>query len=222
MPYDYSEDRLIQKSAADLLENELGWKSVYAFDDEVLGANGTLGRLSYKEVLLVRELRAALLRLNPWMNEKQLDEALIRMTEHLSTQTLMQINEEKYGYIRDGIPVTRQKLNGETEEVRAKVIDFDVVDNNSFIAVRELKVHGPVYRRRADLIGFVNGLPLLFIELKRNDVDVKNAYQKNYKDYLDTITSLFYYNAFVMLSNGKNRKSVPLALNGSSSMNGND
>ena len=208
MPYDYSEDRLIQKSAADLLENELGWTSVFAFDDEVLGANGTLGRTSYKEVLLVREFRAALLRLNAWMTEKQLDEAVARMTEHLSTQTLMQINEEKYGYIRDGIPVTRQKLNGETEEVRAKVIEFeaDKVDENSFIAVRELKVHGPVYRRRADLIGFVNGLPLLFIELKRNDVDVKNAYQKNYKDYLDTITSLFYYNAFVMLSNGEKSK----------------
>ena len=203
MPYEYSEDRLIQKSAADLLENELGWKSVYAFEDEVLGANGTLGRTSYREVLLVRELRAALLRLNAWMTEKQLDEALVKMTLHLSTQTLMQINEEKYGFIRDGIPVTRQKPNGEAEEVRARVIDFEDVDNNSFVAVRELKIHGPVYRRRADLIGFVNGLPLLFVELKRNDVDVKNAYDKNYKDYLDTITSLFYYNAFVMLSNGE-------------------
>ena len=202
MARDYSEDQLIQKSTAELLEKELGWTSVYAFDKEVLGVNGTLGRTSYHEVLLTRHLGHALKRLNPWLTEKQLQECMERMTEHMSSQTLMQINEQKYQLIRDGIPVTRIKTNGETEEVRAKVIDFASPDKNEFLCVRELQVHGALYRRRADIVGFVNGIPLLFMELKNHDVEVVDAFNKNYRDYLDTIPQLFYHNAFIMFSNG--------------------
>ena len=198
----YSEDQLIQRSTAELLEKELGWKSVYAFDQETLGANGTLGRTGYHEVLLTRHLGQALKRLNPWLTEKQLQECMERMTEHMSSQTLMQINEQKYQLIRDGIPVTRVKPNGETEEVRAKVIDYVSPDKNEFLCVRELQVHGALYRRRADIVGFVNGIPLLFMELKNHDVEVVDAFNKNYRDYLDTIPQLFYHNAFIMFSNG--------------------
>lgn len=202
MSKDYSEDQLIQKSTADFLEKKLGWKSVYAFDQETLGGNGTLGRNSYHEVLLTRNFSKALKTLNPWLNEKQLQECVERMTEHMSSQTLMQINEQKYQLIRDGIPVTRIKPNGETEEVRAKVIDFASPDKNEFLCVRELQVHGALYRRRADIVGFVNGIPLLFMELKNHDVEVVDAFNKNYRDYLDTIPQLFYHNAFIMFSNG--------------------
>jgi len=202
MAKDYSEDQLIQKSTAELLEKELGWKSVYAFDNEVLGEQGTLGRKNQSEVVLTRHLGQALKRLNPWLTEKQLQECIERMTEHMSSQTLMQINEQKYQLIRDGIPVTRVKQNGETEEVRAKVIDFASPDKNEFLCVRELQVHGALYRRRADIVGFVNGIPLLFMELKNHDVEVVDAFNKNYRDYLDTIPQLFYHNVFIMFSNG--------------------
>ena len=84
MAKDYSEDLLIQKSTADLLEKELGWKSVYAYDSEVLGEQGTLGRKSQHEVVLIRHLRLAHKRLNTWMNEKQLTEAIERMTGYMS------------------------------------------------------------------------------------------------------------------------------------------
>ena len=202
MSKDYSEDQLIQKSTADFMEKELGWKSVYAFDQETLGENGTLGRSSYHEVLLVRHFSKAMKTLNPWLTDKQLQECVERMTEHMSSQTLMQINEQKYQLIRDGIPVTRTKPNGETEEVKAKVIDFASPEKNEFLCVRELQVHGALYRRRADIVGFVNGIPLLFIELKNHDVEVEDAFNKNYRDYLDTIPQLFYHNAFIMFSNG--------------------
>ena len=86
------------------------------------------------------------------------------------------------------------------------MIDFNDPGNNHFLAVKELKIHGDTYRRRTDIVGFVNGLPLLFVELKRNDVDVENAYIENYTDYLDTIPFLFHYNAFLMLSNGMEAK----------------
>ena len=202
MSKDYSEDQLIQKSAADLLENELGWNSVMAWDAEVLGEAGTLGRKSYHEVLLIRHFFKALKALNPWMTDKQLGEAVERMTERMSSQSLMQINEQKYQYIKDGIPVTRTKPNGETEEVKAKVIDFASPEKNEFLCVRELWVYGSLYRRRADIVGFVNGIPLLFMELKNHDVEVVDAFNKNYRDYLDTIPQLFHHNAFIMFSNG--------------------
>lgn len=202
MSNDYSEDRLIQEGTADYLEKKLGWTTVYAFNEEVLGQTGTLGRDSYHEVFLRRRFRAALRRLNPWINEKQLAEACDAMTSHLTTQSLMQINEQKYRFIRDGVPVTRIKPDGGTEEVRAKVIDFNNPDNNEFLAVRELWVYGQLYHRRADLVGFVNGLPLVFMELKNHYVDVEDAFNNNYSDYLDTIPQLFWYNAFLIFSNG--------------------
>ncbi|MCR5068336.1 MAG: type I restriction endonuclease subunit R [Prevotella sp.] len=202
MAKDYSEDQLIQKSAAEFMEKELGWTSVYAFDKEVLGAGGTLGRSSYHEVMLTERFRKALKTLNPWLTDKQLQECVERMTEHMSSQTLMQINEQNYQYIRNGVPVTRVKPNGETEEVRAKVIDFDAPQKNDFLCVREMWIYGALYHRRADIVGFVNGLPLLFVELKNHDVKVEDAFNKNYRDYLDTIPQLFYHNAFIMFSNG--------------------
>ncbi|MCQ2259231.1 MAG: HsdR family type I site-specific deoxyribonuclease, partial [Bacteroidaceae bacterium] len=202
MAKDFSEDLLIQKSTAELLEKELGWKSVYAFDNEVMGETGTLGRKTQSEVILTRHLRMALKRLNPWMTDKQLTEAIERMISYMSSQTLMQINEEKYQYLRDGVPVTRLKPNGETEQVKARVMDFANVDNNEFIAVRELWIKGPIHKRRADVVCFVNGLPLIFIELKNHDQDIQNAYTDNYRDYLDTIPHLFHHNAMIMLSNG--------------------
>ena len=206
MSYEYSENILIRDSAGDLLHDELGWDVAYAYNTEVLGADGSFGRRSYQEILLTRDFRAALQRLNPWITPAQLDEAQRTMESRLSTASLLQINEEKYNLIRDGIPVTVKRPGGKTEEKRAVVIDFRHPENNRFLAIKELKIHGDLYRRRTDIVGFVNGIPLLFVELKKTTVDVQNAYTDNYTDYLDTIPQLFYYNAFLILSNGVEAK----------------
>lgn len=206
MSYDYSENILVQESAGNLLKNELGWDVQFAYNKEVLGKNGTFGRASYNEILLVRYFREALKRLNPWINDNQISEAQKTLESRLSTASLLQVNEDNYFLIRDGIPVTVKKPNGQSEVKKAVVIDFQNPDNNYFLAIKELKIHGDLYRRRTDIVGFVNGIPLLFVELKRNDVDVQDAYTDNYTDYLDTIPHLFYYNAFLMLSNGTEAK----------------
>ncbi len=206
MSYDYSENILVQESAGHLLEAELGWEVKFAHQTEVLGEHGTFGRKSYKEILLTRYFREALKRLNPWLTAGQIDEAQRKLETHLSTASLLQINEEKYALIREGIPVTVKKPGGKTEEKRAAVIDFQHAENNHFLAIKELKIHGDLYRRRTDIVGFVNGLPLLFVELKKNTVDVQDAYTNNYTDYQDTIPHLFYYNAFLILSNGTEAK----------------
>ena len=206
MSYDYSENILVQKSAGDLLRDELGWDVQFAYNTEVLGKNGTFGRTSYHEILLTRYFQNALRRYNPWMTDSQLSEAQKTLESRLSTASLLQVNEEKYFLLRDGIPVTVKKPNGQPETKRAAVIDFQNPENNEFLAIKELKIQGDLYRRRTDIVGFVNGIPLLFVELKKNTVDVQNAYEDNYTDYLDTIPQLFYYNAFLMLSNGTEAK----------------
>ena len=206
MSYDYSENILVQESAGNLLQNELGWDVKFAYNTEVLGKNGTFGRESYRDILLTRYFRDALKKLNPWITENQMDEAQKALEHRLSTSSLLQINEEKYFLIREGIPVTVKKPNGQTETKKAAVLDFQNPDNNYFLAIKELKIHGDLYRRRTDIVGFVNGIPLLFVELKKNTVDVQNAYDDNYTDYQDTIPHLFYYNAFLMLSNGTEAK----------------
>ena len=206
MSYDYSENVLVQGAAGDLLRDELGWEVQFAYNTEVLGEQGTFGRKSYNDILLTRYLYSALKKLNPWLTDAQCLEAEKQLRHHLSTSSLLQINEEKYFFIRDGIPVAVKHKNGKTETRRAAVIDFRHPENNHFLAVKEMKIHGELYRRRTDIVGFVNGIPLLFIELKRNDVDVQNAYTDNYTDYRDTIPQLFYYNAFLILSNGMEAK----------------
>ncbi|MGO5335789.1 type I restriction endonuclease subunit R [Bilifractor sp. LCP19S3_H10] len=206
MAYDYSENKLVQDSSAALLHDELGWDTVFAYDKEVLGENGTLGRKSYHDILLYRDITAALKRLNPWITDQQIKEAEDKLSSHLSTSSLLQINEEKYFMLRNGIRVTVKRPDGKLDSKLATVIDFSNPDNNRFLAVQELKIYGDLYRRRTDIVGFVNGIPLMFIELKRTDVDVEVAYNKNYTDYLDTIPHLFYYNAFLILANGPEAK----------------
>ena len=103
MSYEYSENVLVQASAAALLHDELGWDVVYAYNQEVLGENGTLGRKNYHEIVLWRYFRQTLRELNPWITDVQITEARQTLSSYLSSASLLQINEEKYFIIRDGI-----------------------------------------------------------------------------------------------------------------------
>ena len=208
-----SEDRLVQKTFADHLRDVLGWESIYAFNEETFGPTGTLGRASEREVILVRDLRAALKRLNPGLPEPALEQAIERLTRVDFARSLLQHNREFYGYIRNGVPVEWRDATGETQYARAQVIDFrnrtgpDGKPNNRFLAVRELKIQGlrvPHYNRRADLVCFINGIPLVFIELKAVYLNMRAGYDNNLTDYLSdtSIAHAFHHNAFLIVSNG--------------------
>ena len=95
---------------------------------------------------------------------------------------------------------------GTSKKARLKVFDFETPENNHFLAVRELWIKGTLYRRRADIIGFVNGLPLLFMELKNVHRDLRRAYEGNLSDYKDTIPHLFEHNGVIVLGNGREAK----------------
>jgi type I restriction enzyme R subunit len=208
-----SEDRLVQKTFADHLHDALGWESIYAFNDETFGPAGTLGRDSEREVILIRDLRAALKRLNPDLSESAREQAVEKLTRVDFARSLIQHNREYYDFIRNGVPVEWRDTGGETKYARAQVIDFqnrtgaDGTPNNRFLAVRELKIQGlrvPHYNRRADLVCFVNGLPLVFIELKAVYLNMRAGFDNNLTDYLSetSINHAFHHNAFLVVSNG--------------------
>lgn len=197
----YSEEEAVQKPAGELLAS-MGWEVHYCFDEEELGCAGTLGRESYRDVLFKRDLEYALLELNEWMDEADAAEAIKTLSQAFVGDSLLQTNEAKYKMLRDGIPVRKLDANGAPRTELAQVFDFDHPKMNRFVAAEELWVHGPLHRRRCDLVGFVNGIPLVFMEFKRHDKDIRSAYNDNYTDYQDTVPQIFHFNAFVILSNG--------------------
>ncbi|MCC5841859.1 MAG: type I restriction endonuclease subunit R [Opitutales bacterium] len=208
-----TEDRLVQATFAEHLERELGWENIYAWHEEVMGAAGTLGRETTREVVLKPQLRDALVRLNPELPGAAVEDAILKLTRHDLTRSLIQHNQEFYRYLRDGVPVTYRDGRGQIRDAKARVIDFDngLAPNgqpkNRFVAVRELVIQGlraPHYNRRADLVCFVNGLPLVFIELKAVYRNIRAAYDGNLRDYLEenSIAHAFHHNAFIVVSNG--------------------
>ena len=201
------EDRLVQQTFADYLRDRLGWESVYAYHFETFGPQGLLGRNSEREAVLLRDLRAALARLNPELPDAAREQALDKLTRIDFARSLVQHNREFHGFIRGGVPVEWRDEQGQTRHALAQVIDFRHPGNNLFLAVRELKLQGvrvPHYNRRADLVCFVNGLPLVFIELKAVYRNIRAGFDDNLTDYLTehSIAQAFHHNAFLVVSNG--------------------
>lgn len=204
MTWEYSEDNLIEQTAIDLLANQLGWDTMLAYNEETFGDNGSLGRSGKNEVLLKKIFLEKLEEFNPGLPEQAYIQAYEKLTEESVTKSLAEINFEKYQRLRNGIEVDFENDRGEQIRNKSlKVFDFETPENNHFLAVQQLWVMGKSNReRRPDIIGFVNGIPLLFIELKAAHRKLENAFNNNLTDYKDVIPRLFHYNAFVLLSNG--------------------
>lgn len=205
-PAPYTEATLVQETTARYLEKELGWDAKFAYNYENFGPDSLLGRDSDREVVLTRSLRAKIEELNPGLPATAYDDAVREIVTVSASQSMAATNREKYELIKDGVQVTFCNARGERVRQRLRVIDFDVPENNHFLCVRELWVRGDLYRRRADIVGFVNGLPLLFMELKNVSKDIRAAYKDNFQDYQDTVPHLFHHNAIVVLANGVDAK----------------
>jgi type I restriction enzyme R subunit len=207
MNKDYSEDQLIEQSCMDIFQ-ELSWETANVYEGETFGEHGTLGRDSEADVILRIRFIEAIKKLNPNLPQQAYDLAYEAINSNDATKTLADINYEKYNFLKDGIPVNYKDAKGEiVRNKKIKVFDFDNSENNNYIAVQQLWMEGKSKRKkRPDVVGFVNGLPLVFIELKGINVKLRAAYEKNLSDYKNTIPKMFHCNAFVILSNGVESK----------------
>ncbi|PWI56693.1 type I restriction endonuclease subunit R [Sulfoacidibacillus thermotolerans] len=201
-----TEDNLVQQTTADYMHDSLGWDSVYAYNTEDFGPNSLLGRTSRKEVVLARYLQENLERLNPGLPDSAYEDAIREIVEYSTSQSTLSTNREKYALLKDGVKVYYRNAQGELKLERLRVFDFDDPLQNHFLCVRELWIYGDIYHRRADIVGFVNGIPLLFMELKNVHKDLRHAYEDNLSDYKDMIPHIFHHNAIIVLGNGIDAK----------------
>ncbi len=214
----YTEDQLVEQPAIGLFA-EMGWTTVSA-SEEIFGATGTLLRETKGEVVLVSRLRAALERLNPALPPEAITAAVDELIRDRSAMSLEAANREVYGLLKEGIKVSVPETDstphpgplpgrggegvksGGQKTERVRVIDWEHPANNDFLVVSQFSVTGALYTCRPDLVGFVNGLPLVVIELKKPGVPARAALDENLTHYKAEIPQLFWFNALLIASNG--------------------
>ncbi|MCU0784997.1 MAG: type I restriction endonuclease subunit R [Verrucomicrobia bacterium] len=197
----YSEDQLVEQPAVGLFA-ELGWQTVSAME-ETFGAGGTLGRDTKGEVVLVERLKAALSKLNCKLPPAAIQTAIDELTRDRSAMSLEAANREVYRLLKEGITVSvPDREHGGQKTERLRVVDWEHPGNNDFLLVSQFSVTGALYTCRPDLVCFVNGLPLVVIELKKPGVPARSAFDENLTHYKAEIPQLFWFNALLIASNG--------------------
>ncbi len=203
-PHAYTEDQLVEQPAIRLFA-ELGWQTVSAME-EVFGPNGTLGRETSGEVVLTPRLRAALKKLNPHLPDEAIAIALDELTRDRSAMSLAAANREVCTLMKDGVKVSvPDRERGGQKAERVRVVDWENPAANDFLLVSQMTITGQLYTCRPDLVGFVNGLPWVVIELKKPGVSARQAFDDNltsYKHPQNGIPAIFWYSAFLIASNG--------------------
>ena len=202
----YTEDHLVEQPAVQLMQHELGWDVVNAYD-EWTGGKSQLGREGKREVVLTGRLRPVLQRLNPDLPVQAIEGAVEELSRDRTALSLVEANREIYKLLKEGVKVgfPDQEHGGQRVEV-VRVMDWETPENNDFLLASQFWVAGELYLKRPDLVGFVNGLPLVLIELKKPGVNVREGYDKNLADYKESIPQLFHFNALLMVSNGVQSK----------------
>ena len=203
-PTGFSEDSLIEKPAIDLLA-ALGWETYNAYGEFEQGQS-PLGRENKAEVVLTSRLLPALEKLNPNAPGEAIIQAIEELTRDRSRLSMVAANHEIYELLKNGvrIQVPDPDQGERTEYIR--IIDWEEPANNDFLLCSQFWITGEMHTRRADLVGFVNGLPLVYMEFKAVDKRLETAYFNNLQDNKDTIPHLFWYNAFIIVSNGNQSK----------------
>lgn len=196
----YTEDALIEQPAIELLQ-KLGWETYNAFH-EFDGGKSSLGRETKSEVVLIDRLLPALRRLNPNLTEQALALTVEELTRGRSQMSPASANREIYQILKNGYRAHIPDANSEENVDTVAIIDWDNPANNDYLLCSQFWITGEMHNRRADLVCFVNGIPLLMMEFKAAHIGLEAAYSANLRDYKDTIPQLFWYNALIILSNG--------------------
>ncbi|MBQ0014341.1 MAG: type I restriction endonuclease subunit R [Oscillospiraceae bacterium] len=159
------------------------------------------GRDNKKQCVLPKVLKTSLARINPTISEDKIDSAVKELSRDFTGSDMTATNYLLYNQIRNGIKISLRR-NGKEDFDFIKLVDFEHPENNTFTAVSQMWIQGKVYYRRPDVLIFVNGMPMVFIELKNSTVKVKVAYDDNLTNYKKDIPNLFAFNQMCVLSNG--------------------
>ncbi|MGG3677449.1 MULTISPECIES: type I restriction endonuclease subunit R [Heyndrickxia] len=186
----------LEKAVIEYLQ-ELGYSYMHA----------SLLERDEKEVLLFGRLEAALQKLNPSVPAEVRRQA-IRKIQHFETNDVLTNNRVFHKYLTETIEIP-EFVNGETVYHRVSLVDWDTPENNDFLVVNQLEVVEKDAKKIPDVVVYINGMPLVVMELKstsREEVGIEDAY-KQLKNYMNVhIPTLFYYNAFLIISDGVNAK----------------
>ena len=201
-----SEDHIEQAICNRLSQPEYGWKRIECdarveAQDEVLST----GRANPSECILPDVFLTALKRLNPQIVEDTLKGILQELRKDFTGTDMIDTNYRLYQKIRNGIKVPIQK-NGKEDFDIVRLFDFDHPERNDFHCVNQMWIKGHYRYRRPDVLLFVNGLPVVFIELKNSTVKIEEAYNKNLTSYRQDIPNIFAFNQICVLSNGLQTK----------------
>jgi len=205
------EQALLQK-----LNNQFGFKMLNCHTAKPDELNDKSNRTDKRDVILGDRLKAACLRLNPNIPEAVIDEVVGRVMDRRAAMSAIAANKEVYDFIRDGVPVEFEDADGLKQNEYVRLVDFDnpnIGDEaaNEYLSVSQLwiKAIGQTPKaayRRPDVILYVNGLPLVFVELKNSNVKLRSAFDDNLANYKHDIPQLFHCNAFCLLSNANETK----------------
>jgi len=198
MSLDHDEKEL-ELTALGLLA-ELRWETADASAETFPGS--FLGREHPGQVVLEQQLSNALAQLNPDLPGEALGEALDRLTRSRPPGNPVRVNQEVYRLLKDGARVEVEGSDGTVETVTVRYIEWNDPSANDFLAVRQFKVTGDLYTTVSDMVGFVNGIPLVFVEFKAPHIDIRHAHDGNLTHYRDQVPQVVWFNALTILSNG--------------------
>ena len=168
-------------------------------------------RESFESVVLEKQFRKALEQLNPELPSSAISEAYNKVLS-LGTEDVMENNERFHTFLSNGVTVEFTK-NGVTKGINVRLLDVENPDNNSFWVVNQLVIKENKTEKRLDVVIYVNGLPLIVVELK-NATDEKATVRKAYnqiQNYKKAVPSIFYYNALCVISDGIDAKTSSLS-----------
>jgi type I restriction enzyme R subunit len=204
MSYQDPDEAALELETIELF-SRLGYSTANCFGEWESGKSN-LGRETKTEVILRSRLLSALTQLNPDLTPDILTSAIETLSGDRSALSLVNANRDNYKLLKEGVEVTYRNEDDEETETTVRIIDWQHTENNDFFLASQFWIAGETYIRRTDLLGFVNGIPLIFIELKSHKEAIEKAFDDNFTDYLREIPQLFWHNGLVLLSNGSQAK----------------
>ena len=175
MPNFISEDQ-IERALVQKLQHLHHFDVLECYTEDPEDLNDGSNRASKREIILVDRVREAARRLNPTIPATAIEVALEKLLDKRLAMSLVAANQEVYHLLRDGIPVEFDDAHGQKQHERVRLIDFNDAEQNRYLAVTQLWIKGERGFRRPDVLLYINGVPLVFIELKNSNVKLKTAF----------------------------------------------